>query len=488
MPTLYAKYATITDCDIRLAGGILRIVWYSELNDTDLPPANIPKAKDYLISAGQFSERLDDYASILAPGDATISLRDDYSQYGEGVFCKMLSGGITNLLCALSEDGGSTWGFLFAGKVDKKQVNFDEMFISGRFVRGVSIGIITTMSQLDAGVSGVIDDILTRIETGSRTRINATSIYAYPCPVINIFRSCMITAFGSSVVDYANSISLPSGRNDIDYEIGTTNFVNIDNVYFFTSWYENATTTVSKYLDSSNSLAWVKTFATIREMLAYFAKSLGYVFRIFYGDSSGVIDFATMSNNRYRMLLLNRGQQNDGSNFITMVGAEKESKLNLESDLGTKRFQAFPRIEGIGLPNDDSLVQIPCDFWYLGNPPSDLSASLWFIDSNAPYYLFQILAVYCYDYLTKSRYNQIGYSTGTVQKFYEGRYMKATRTYERKYHGLRATQSGVTSQRIICPSSRIQLADGSGINRVFFASETTKDPFLNELNVKWIEE
>lgn len=499
----YSKYSTLSDCEVKTPAGVLRILFSSTLDDTALPPSNIPKAVDYLIGVDEVIESIDGILSVLSPNETTINLIDDYEVYPEGVFYKMITGGDTRVLVALSEDEGVSWGCLFVGTVFRNNVQFEERYIGTVLRRTISVSISTAFSEFEGDSISVLADLTSR--NASYFNIESKTdpiVSAKIASLADIFRSCMYAAFGSET-DYANSIVIPSGRNDIDYLSTSTNYIGIASVYFFLSWKKNyypAPTIdyfTSPYFDNAQGTYWGVMYPTIRKLMGHFARLLGYGFRVVYGNSSGVIDFDTMTNNKFYLVLINRGKQNDGSGFVSFESNEKQSALALYSSMKATEFTLSVRVETDQNDDDsisDGLYQLWSEFSHPiintnHDPisPFDYYHALWWKNGSSPYNLHEIGAKYYYDYFANTRVNATVICAHPAALFYRKRFSKSSVSYERTYRGIAALISGTTSTNNIFPGVRTQVSDGA-TTRTFYANEVRKNVMTNEMTIQWIEE
>lgn len=496
---MYNKWSSLSDCTVKCAAGLLRILWSSSISDATIAPSSIPAACDYMKDVDEFVESIDGWSGVIQPTETELVVKDSHSVHAEGVFHKMIRSGTTQVMIAFSDDSGTTWSCIHTGVVSLDRTSFDYDYWNGvKYIKTARIGIKTSFAALEGATADVVTDLNARGDAqydSDQIVGTATLTYAWWVKMIELFRSSMYVAFGSSNIDsYATCVQLPAGDNDINFRVDATNRVNIDDVYILTKWYTEGSYYYSRYFDNADSLdlGFAQRYPTIREFLNHNARELGFMWRIWYGVADGTIDFTTMSNNKYWMQLLNRGQQQSAANYVTM-SEEKTATENLSTTLRAINLTVTHTAETAGAENTDAIdeenVYIVKNYWYGG-----VTFTLWpiytmmFTRTTSPNRLNIVYGQSYFNYQTGLRTNpaltDMSYVIGT---FYRARWTASSKGFEKTYRGIGATAGGVYSSRNIYPGV-CSLVNSDDANVSHYANEVRKNVMTNELTVVWLIE
>ncbi|MBE3139044.1 MAG: hypothetical protein IMZ53_00510 [Thermoplasmata archaeon] len=477
--------------------GVVKCYLYHDISinsvNVDLVyPTTVP-----LLSVSPIRESIDAEAGVTEFDNVDIEVKEDYTNHTEGFWHRLINGyPLLDFEMMFTIVEGDDETFCFRGKIYRNNIEETEHYLDNTtgtpsvVVRGMAFKLVSSLSVLEE-VS--IADLITecKLHTAYSDDLGYNMI-----PMGSVIASMIKLAWGEDFdaalcVNNSEDIQLWNEDAICKWDVGAL-FVN------------TALLADYGFFDSTNANGWYKKYANAYDLLKSFCFSFGVIPRYQFGDADGLIS-STSTDNKHRLIFNSRGLT---GGTATMVGKllESTSKPNTARKTTTIYISdvTFPTmfyyyLEGVldtatPPPFAEFDINRSIDFQAYsaaGVDPRDLAV----YDSVTSTYHLMTKGIKWYNYSTSAFVEQSEAEIQALAKalaqylFY--RFSDKRVEYTRTYGGIKATVSGVSSQRFCKTLMRHVINDGSGnayAERTFYATEVEKDIFNNKTKVIWVEE
>ncbi len=428
-------------------------------------------------SITKFPASLTDRGTSFRISSVDMELMDDYTNYPEGFWYKLLRAGDVDFKFELDEGAGYT--YLWEGRAGKDS-HLSEILLADTNADGVPERIqrypkITIYSALDRLRTVSIDAVTSRIDTVyefSGSQYDPTQPDSW-VKLKDIIIAAMDLAYGGT-----NDVHfLPSNR-DFYFSTNYTDWYGWDSLI---TLFKGGGITLAGQWNPATDRYYGKRYSNALEMVGNLARNFGF----------------SLNYHDHVMDLLSRRR---GDTLVTLSAPRNPASLDFRSDIAVRTV----RIVSGWSSSEEYLVGAPGEEGFDLDVTTDYSCS----DSDADYDYQSMLAV-IYDEqsqldgnIGRVRYakyydHQQGvyvanYGLGrlnlhsAVANYYIHRFPPGLISYPRSYRGIKATTGGTTTHSNMSLFAGTQMHDGQA-QRYYFAADIGKDVFNDLLNVEWWE-
>src|SRR3990167_787150 len=199
-----------------------------------------------ILDVGELTEQIDLDIGLSQFANLTLSIRDDYSTYSEGFWCKVLSVGWQLRIC-LEESGSDT--FYFFGIPQEEQVEWTEHYVGSSRIRTARITLVSAeVTMFDTATS----DWIAEVYTNRRQAVLTDPSTIYEAVNIEEFFACLLKASGLNSTYQAIDVDILYNIEDIHYLEGVNSW-NVDQLYLPVTVQYGATVYKTDYIDSTHA-------------------------------------------------------------------------------------------------------------------------------------------------------------------------------------------------------------------------------------------
>jgi hypothetical protein len=382
---------------------------------------------------------------------------------------------------------GENETFLFRGSIYRGNTDFNEIYANGTDrVRILSTQLVSMLGALQ---SVTMTDLRTEILTHIETLTNGNFIQ-----MSSIVGSIVTLAYGepfSKTLAVNNSTDIQATL----WEDYTTFVADWQDLYIWD--------TVNVYLYSvGDGRAWTDRFATAFDLLKHLSLHFGVVPRYSFGTADELID-PTPANNSHRITFNSRGRASASLSMPVPL----ESKFISDTTYKSHSIRASDTLDatrtGYVTERDkiykENLEPLPFEKF-------DTDIQVDWNTSMASVYVLYYLGVdtLChqanvryYNYDTKA-YVPIAQAEGVnnwisaiVNYLFYRFLIKKRFEYTRSYNTIMASNSTITSQRVLRTLAKHQITDiidGASVTNDYYATEVHKNIMTNRSKIVWVQQ